>query len=38
MKILLNAHITEFDSNNNFPIIALISEWTDDSGHSVEKY
>ena len=27
-----NAHSTEFDSNNNFPIIALISEWTDDQG------
>ena len=25
-----NAHSTEFDPNNNFPIIALISEWTDD--------
>jgi len=32
-----NAHSTEFDPNNNFPIIALISEWTDDSGQIHER-
>ena len=32
-----NAHSTEFDSNNDFPIIALISEWTDDKGENHER-
>ena len=32
-----NAHSTEFDSSNDFPIIALISEWTDDKGEIHER-